>query len=261
MNGAPLPLANGFPARLVVPGWTATYWVKALADLQVTDKAFDGFWMKTAYRVPKGMFGMSGFESQDTEQNSPITSIKGYSDMLGKGMFGELNEAQQQFVDTIRSNVTRMEHLVTDISDISKIHAGRLRLEPKMDMYKNVAMEVEKNTRDLATQHEHTLTFDTPSGLPILNLDSTRLAQVLTKLVINALQYTSNGGTITVKAERVNGSLKVSVIDTGIGMTGEEQTHIGGFSGGRTANWCARSGHSQACRLPSANQAAGQRVF
>jgi len=76
MNDAPLPVSNGFPARLVVPGWTATYWIKALADLQVTDKAFDGFWMKTAYRVPKGMFGVSGFESQDTEQNSPITSIK-----------------------------------------------------------------------------------------------------------------------------------------------------------------------------------------
>ncbi len=76
MNGEPLPVLNGFPARLVVPGWTATYWVKALSDLQVTDKPFDGFWMKTAYRVPRGMFGMSGFESQDTEQNSPITSIK-----------------------------------------------------------------------------------------------------------------------------------------------------------------------------------------
>jgi DMSO/TMAO reductase YedYZ molybdopterin-dependent catalytic subunit len=76
MNGEPLPRWNGAPARLVAPGWTATYWVKAVADLTVTDKPFDGFWMKTAYRVPKGMFGASGFESQDTEQNSPITSIK-----------------------------------------------------------------------------------------------------------------------------------------------------------------------------------------
>ena len=76
MNGEPLPNWNGAPARLVAPGWTATYWIKALADLTVTDKPFDGFWMKTAYRVPKGMFGASGFESQDTEQNSPITSIK-----------------------------------------------------------------------------------------------------------------------------------------------------------------------------------------
>ena len=76
MNGQPLPTWNGFPARLVVPGWTATYWIKAVADLTVSDKAFDGFWMKTAYRVPKGMFGDSGFASQDTEQNSPITAIK-----------------------------------------------------------------------------------------------------------------------------------------------------------------------------------------
>jgi DMSO/TMAO reductase YedYZ molybdopterin-dependent catalytic subunit len=76
MNGQPLPAWNGFPARIVAPGWTATYWIKAVTDLTVTDKAFDGFWMKTAYRVPKGMFGASGFESQDTEQNSPITSIR-----------------------------------------------------------------------------------------------------------------------------------------------------------------------------------------
>ena len=76
MNGEPLPNWNGAPARLVAPGWTATYWIKALAELSVTDKPFDGFWMKTAYRVPKGMFGASGFESQDTEQNSPITAIK-----------------------------------------------------------------------------------------------------------------------------------------------------------------------------------------
>ena len=76
MNGQPLPVWNGHPARLVVPGWTATYWIKALVDLQVTDKAYDGFWMKTAYRVPKGMFGDSGFASQDTEANSAITSIR-----------------------------------------------------------------------------------------------------------------------------------------------------------------------------------------
>jgi len=76
MNGQPLPALNGGPARIVAPGWTATYWVKAVTDLTVVDKPFDGFWMKTAYRVPRGMFGESGFQSQDTEQNSPITSIK-----------------------------------------------------------------------------------------------------------------------------------------------------------------------------------------
>jgi len=157
----------------------------------------------------------------------PMTSIRGYSDMLGKNVVGELNEMQSQFVETIRSNVIRMEHLVSDISDISKLHGGRMRLDAKMDMYKNIALQVEKDTADLASEHNHTLVFDTPSGLPLLNLDGSRLAQALTKLVVNALQYTPDGGEITVRAENVDGKLKVSVIDNGIGMTDEDQARIG----------------------------------
>ncbi|GAB4422951.1 MAG: hypothetical protein Kow00106_20100 [Anaerolineae bacterium] len=157
----------------------------------------------------------------------PLTSIKGYSDMLAKNVVGELNEMQTQFVETIRSNVGRMEQLVSDISDISKLRSGRLRLEPKMDLYKNIALQVEKAMAPLAAAHNHTLVFETPAGLPLLNVDAERLALALTKLVTNALQYTPDGGTITVRAEAVDGKLKVSVIDTGIGMSAEEQQHVG----------------------------------
>jgi DMSO/TMAO reductase YedYZ molybdopterin-dependent catalytic subunit len=52
MNGADLPVLNGYPLRLVVPGYYGTYWVKHLNDIQVLDKTFDGFWMKSAYRIP-----------------------------------------------------------------------------------------------------------------------------------------------------------------------------------------------------------------
>jgi sulfite dehydrogenase len=52
MNGESMPLLNGFPARLVIPGWYATYWVKALTDIRVLPGQFEGFWMKTAYRIP-----------------------------------------------------------------------------------------------------------------------------------------------------------------------------------------------------------------
>lgn len=157
----------------------------------------------------------------------PMTSIKGYSDMLAKNIVGELNEMQTQFVETIRSNVLRMEHLVSDISDISKINAGRLRLEAKMDMYKNIALRVEKDTADLVAEHNHTLVFDTPDGLPLLNLDGVRFAQAITKLVINALQYTPESSEIIVRASGDNGKIRIAVIDQGIGMTEEEQTHVG----------------------------------
>jgi DMSO/TMAO reductase YedYZ molybdopterin-dependent catalytic subunit len=52
MNGEQLPLLNGFPLRLVVPGWYATYWVKAISDIEVLDQPDDNFWMKTAYLIP-----------------------------------------------------------------------------------------------------------------------------------------------------------------------------------------------------------------
>lgn len=76
MNGQPLPHWNGFPARLIVPGWTATYWMKHLTDITPASKPFDGFWMKGAYRVPVGLFpSVDRFVSQETPVNTPITEI------------------------------------------------------------------------------------------------------------------------------------------------------------------------------------------
>jgi sulfite dehydrogenase len=76
MNGAPLPHWNGYPARLIVPGWTATYWMKHLSEITFSDKPFDGFWMKSAYRVPLGLFpSVDRFVSQETPANTPITEM------------------------------------------------------------------------------------------------------------------------------------------------------------------------------------------
>lgn len=76
MNGQPLPHFNGFPARLVVPGWTGTYWTKHITSLRAVIKPFDGFWMKSAYRIPNGKFPLvARFISQETEANTPITEM------------------------------------------------------------------------------------------------------------------------------------------------------------------------------------------
>jgi DMSO/TMAO reductase YedYZ molybdopterin-dependent catalytic subunit len=72
MNGEPLPHWNGFPARIVAPGWTATYWVKHITGITAVTKPFEGFWMKTAYRIPVGEFPLvARFISQETAANTP----------------------------------------------------------------------------------------------------------------------------------------------------------------------------------------------
>jgi len=76
MNGAPLPHYNGFPVRLIVPGWTGTYWMKHLVLIAAMTKPFAGFWMKSAYRIPNGKFPIvQHFVSQMTAANEPITEM------------------------------------------------------------------------------------------------------------------------------------------------------------------------------------------
>jgi hypothetical protein len=76
MNGQPLPHYNGYPARLVVPGWTGSYWMKHLVSIKASTKPEASFWMSAAYRIPLGKFPLvARFASQDTAVNTPITEM------------------------------------------------------------------------------------------------------------------------------------------------------------------------------------------
>jgi DMSO/TMAO reductase YedYZ molybdopterin-dependent catalytic subunit len=76
MNGQPLPHWNGFPARLIVPGWTGTYWMKHLTAIDIRKQPQGGFWMNPAYRIPAGKFpGVARFPTQETAANQPITDM------------------------------------------------------------------------------------------------------------------------------------------------------------------------------------------
>jgi hypothetical protein len=76
MNGEQLPLLNGFPLRLIVPGWYSTYWVKMLNDIEILNTPDDNYWMKTAYRIPDTPHasvkpGESGFATVPINRMTP----------------------------------------------------------------------------------------------------------------------------------------------------------------------------------------------
>ena len=90
MNGAPLPHWNGFPARIVVPGWTATYWMKQVVSIRALTQPLKNFWVNTAYRIPKGKFPLvDRFVSQESETTTPIT------EMLVNSLITNLEEGQR----------------------------------------------------------------------------------------------------------------------------------------------------------------------
>jgi sulfite dehydrogenase (cytochrome) subunit A len=94
MNGAPLPRWNGAPARLIVPGWTGTYWMKHLTEVRVEPAALTNFWMKSAYRLPAGAFP-AHFASQDAAETVPITEILVNSLITAPAAGGRLHRGQR----------------------------------------------------------------------------------------------------------------------------------------------------------------------
>jgi DMSO/TMAO reductase YedYZ molybdopterin-dependent catalytic subunit len=85
MNGAQLPLLNGFPLRLIVPGWYSTYWVKMLSDIEVLNTPDDNYWVKTAYRIPDTPRadvrpGQTGFETVPINRMVPRSFFTNVTD-------------------------------------------------------------------------------------------------------------------------------------------------------------------------------------
>jgi signal transduction histidine kinase len=161
------------------------------------------------------------------ELRVPMTSILGYSDMLNSPSMGELNEMQKSFLQTIRINARRMQTLLTDVSDMSKVRGRTLKIVPKMDMFRNIAMRVEKDMTPMAQETNRSLIFDIPQGLPLLNVDGEALAKALNKLVENAIRYTHEGGHVTVSASSEDDNLHIHITDDGIGMAPAEVAQLG----------------------------------
>ncbi len=160
---------------------------------------------------------------------NPLASIKGYSDLLNNpAMGGELSPMQSQLLQVIRSNSKRMEALLEDMSVMNRLRGGITKVNQKMDMFKNIAMVIEKKMRPLAEELNRQLEFDIPQGLPLLNVDGDLIAIVFNKLIENGLRYSPEGeGKVTVKARNENNKLIVDVEDNGVGMTEEEMSHLG----------------------------------
>ncbi len=160
------------------------------------------------------------------ELKSPMTSIKGYSDLMLSGATGPLNDNQTNFLVTVRNNVNRMATLVSDLADISRIESGNLRIEPRAVPVWDVIDEVVTLTKTQIEQKHQNISVDIPNELPKAWCDRNRLAQILTNLISNSNKYTPEGGTIKVQAHQQDGMIRINVQDNGLGMTLEDQQKL-----------------------------------
>ncbi len=169
------------------------------------------------------------------ELKNPMTSIKGYTELLAGGQVGQINEMQANFLNTIRSNVQRMDTLVSDLNDNSKIEAGRLRLQFAEVKVPDVVDDAVRSTRRQIEDKKQTIAVEIPESLPPVWADRTRIGQVLVNLVSNAHKYTPEGGHILIGAEATENQwdpqgaprvVHIWVEDNGIGISVEDQRKI-----------------------------------
>jgi PAS domain S-box-containing protein len=162
------------------------------------------------------------------ELRTPMTSIKGYVDILLMGAAGALNENQTHFLEIVKNNTERLNILVNDLLDISRIEAGRVTLSLQPLDLREIA---EDATADILrrSQEENrpmAVSLDIPRGLPFVHGDLERVRQILGNLLDNAYNYTPANGTITIRMVEVDNEVQVDVIDNGQGVPLDEQERI-----------------------------------
>ena len=169
------------------------------------------------------------------ELKNPMTSIRGYADLLLAGIAGAMSEKQADFLKRISTNVSRMQTIVSDLADISRIESGRFHLDFDAVALVGVVEEVVRSLQGQIEAKGQDLQVDIPAGLSPVWGDRSRLIQILTNLVSNAHKYTPDGGEIRISLEQgrytfdgqgPSDIIHLIVADNGIGITPEDQEHL-----------------------------------
>jgi two-component system cell cycle sensor histidine kinase PleC len=161
------------------------------------------------------------------ELRTPLNAIIGFSEIMESGMFGPLGtEKYREYCCDIHQSGQYLLEVINDILDMSKIEAGRIRLDPKqieLEPFLNDAMRVVSARAD---DKRLTLTARIGGGIGLI-ADPRLLKQIVLNLLSNAVKFTPEGGRITIRARATSGGVNIAIADTGIGIPKDALTRLG----------------------------------
>jgi PAS domain S-box-containing protein len=163
--------------------------------------------------------------SMSHELRTPLNSIIGFSDLLSEGTPGPLTQKQHRFLKHIQQGARHLLELINDILDLSKIEAGRVELEKEGFPVSVVVAEVLAAVRPVAQSKNIRVENLIEADQPVF-ADRVRVKQIFYNLLSNAIKFTADGGRVKLECSRLPGMLNISVSDTGIGISLENQQVI-----------------------------------
>jgi signal transduction histidine kinase len=153
---------------------------------------------------------------------SPLTVISGVISFFTSGRLGKLSPEQQNMVAMMERNAQSLIELVNDLLDASKLESGSLRLDIASIDLRALIDESRETMEPLAREKGITLEDHIAPGLPLVEADRPKLRRVIVNLLSNAVKFTGKGGTVQLKAEPLDGRVRISISDTGVGIAPED---------------------------------------
>ncbi|MFO7974979.1 MAG: PAS domain S-box protein [Candidatus Hydrogenedentota bacterium] len=161
------------------------------------------------------------------ELRTPLSTIRGYVEMIDSESIGVLDKEQKDALKVISRNAQRLGTLIEEMIEFSRMQMRGFRLKFTLFNVEGLVEECVNSIRPTATQHGLTVKCNLRETLPRIWGDRARLAQVLTNLLSNAVKFTERGGKVEVAVTRApGGTVLISVSDTGIGISPEYQDRI-----------------------------------
>ncbi len=155
------------------------------------------------------------------EFRTPLTVIKGNTDLVIKGGLGKVTSEQKDMLDGAVNIANRLSRLVNDLLDISKIESGKMKLKKEsLDINKIIEESLTVFSK-IMKDKKQTLDKDLAKDMPGINADIDKTTQVFINLLSNAIKYSPEGGKITVKSTNLEKEIMVEVSDTGEGIASE----------------------------------------
>jgi signal transduction histidine kinase len=156
---------------------------------------------------------------------APLTAIQGFLWVMLGGFAGEISEKQKNMLERSSVRITELLTLISDLLDIPRIETGQIVQEIEEVSLGEIIGGCVEGQRNLAEAKGIRLKVEIPHGLPMVRGSASRLQQVLTNLINNAINYTHEG-TVTIRAKERDKDLLVEVMDTGIGIPPADMSHL-----------------------------------
>jgi two-component system CheB/CheR fusion protein len=160
------------------------------------------------------------------ELRTPLNSINGFSEVLFDETFGTLNQKQKEYVNNVLTSGKHLLLLINQILDMSKVEAGKMKLQLSIVPMKGLLHEISNLVAHLVSKKKLEMVLEIAEDLPDIEADELKTKEIIYNLLSNAVKFTPEGGRIGMRAKRVGAEIEVVVWDTGVGIAAENMGKI-----------------------------------